>query len=141
MSFETENSRQDIVQKFAQGTYLGRGAAAGEGKQAWTTEEGARARRCGRHRCPALSCIPCFFQLPDLMYLPLVVTVCSTKVLPTFFFLVCPLALSIFFSKRSSMSGYHPPSLEKRLMISRHASWAVHAVPKVHMGKTKMCGQ
>ncbi len=122
ISFETEISRQDIVQKIAQGTYLGRGAAAGEGKQAWTIEEGARARRTGRHRCSALSCIPYFFQLPDIIYLPIVVTVCSTKVMPTFFSLVCP--LSIFVSKRSSMSGYHPPSLKKRWMISRHASWA-----------------
>jgi hypothetical protein len=100
ISFETEISREDIVQKIAQVTYLGRGAAAGEGKQAWTIEEGARGRRSGHHRCSALSCIPCFFQLPDIMYLPIVVTVCSTKVLPTSFFLCLPLGPIHLFLKK-----------------------------------------
>ncbi len=29
--------------------------------------------------------------------------------------------------------------IKKRWMISRYASWAVHAVPKMHMGSTKIC--
>jgi len=118
ISFETEICRQDIVQKIAQGTYLGRGAAAGYGKQAWTVEGGARARRSGRHRCSALSsqsrAIHVSPSCPTLYICPQLLLHVVQKYCLVFFSRSAPWPYPSFFSKKSSMSGYHPSSFLKK---------------------------
>ncbi len=76
---------------------------------------------------------------PTLCICPQLLPYAVQKYCLLFFSLSAPWPHPSFTQKDHQCLGIIHLHLKKRWMISRYASWAVHAVAKVHMGSTKMC--